>query len=84
LLLSWEKDDLGVDSEIAELGKVFSKMYKFQVERYYIPNLKPDRALKRRMIEFLEYESKDTLFIVYYAGHARRGLQSNEGSLWFP
>jgi hypothetical protein len=36
------------------------------------------------MIEFLEYESKDTLFIVYYAGHARRGLQSNEGSLWFP
>ena len=57
--------------------------YHFEVRLYKIPNLKPDRALKKRVGDFLGDEDKDTLLIVYYAGHARGALQSNEASLWF-
>jgi hypothetical protein len=58
-------------------------MYKFQVQEYQIPSSKPDKALKRRVSDFLDIDSKDNLLIIYYGGHARRALQSNEASLWF-
>jgi len=84
LLLSWVTDDLGVASEVQRLQHVFEDMYKFQVETYQIPDEKPDRALKGRILEFLKNYLDDSLLVIYYAGHARRGPQSNEGPLWFP
>ncbi|KAH8776221.1 hypothetical protein BGZ57DRAFT_953345 [Hyaloscypha finlandica] len=84
LLLSWVTDDLGVASEVQRLQHVFEDMYKFQVETYQIPDEKPDRALKGRILEFLKNDLDDSLLVIYYAGHARRGPQSNEGPLWFP
>jgi hypothetical protein len=85
LLLSWLDDDLGVEREIKGLRHVFRDIYKFTVHEYRIPSGKPDMSLKRTMCQFLsEFDEKETLLIVYYGGHARRGLQSNEGSLWFP
>ena len=83
LLLSWLTDDLGVTAEVQRLQHVFQDMYQFQVETYQIPDEKPDRALKGRILEFLVNDQEDTLLILYYAGHARRGPQSNEGPLWF-
>jgi hypothetical protein len=83
LLLSWVDDDLGVLREIKGLRRVFKEMYKFQVQEYQIPSLKPDKALKRRVSDFLDIDAKDNLLIIYYGGHARRALQSNEASLWF-
>jgi len=83
LLLSWQADDLGVEAEIEPLGRVLEDRYHFSVRDYKIPSIKPDRALKKRVYDFLEGEEKDTLLIVYYAGHARAALQSNEASLWF-
>lgn len=50
LLLSWLTDDLGVDSEIQRLQQVFTNMYQFRVETYHIPDDKPDRALKGRIL----------------------------------
>ena len=83
LLLSWEADDLNVDQEIEPLRAVLVDRYHFSVQHYKIPGVKPDKALKKRIYDFLEEDDKDTLLIVYYAGHARSALQSNEASLWF-
>jgi len=82
LLVSWVMDDLGVASEIQRLRHVFEGMYQFQVETYQIPDEKPDRALKGRILEFLINDQDSSLLIFYYAGHAKRG--QNEGPLWFP
>jgi hypothetical protein len=83
LLLSWEDDNLGVLHEIKGIRHVFKSMYNFQVQEYQIPSSKPDKALKRRVSDFLDIDAKETLLIIYYGGHARRALQSNEASLWF-
>jgi hypothetical protein len=83
LLLSWEADDLGVEAEIQPLRRVLEDRYHFGVQDYKIPSIKPDKALKKRIFDFLDEDDKDTLLIVYYAGHARGALQSNEASLWF-
>jgi len=82
LLLSWEADDLEVYLEIDPLRRVLEDRYHFNVQDYKIPSLKPDKALKKRIYDFLEKKDEDTLLIVYYAGHARSALQSNEASLW--
>jgi hypothetical protein len=82
LLLSWEDDDLGVSAEIEPLKRLFKERYYFGVDEYKIPSIKPDPALTRRVLDFLDYDNKDTLLILYYGGHARPALQSNEGSLW--
>ncbi|KAE9366683.1 hypothetical protein N431DRAFT_417524 [Stipitochalara longipes BDJ] len=82
LLLSWEADDLEVHLEIEPLRRVLEDRYRFSVQEYKIPSLKPDKALKKRIYDFLEKEDGDTLLVVYYAGHARSALQSNEASLW--
>ncbi|KAG0645504.1 hypothetical protein D0Z07_8738 [Hyphodiscus hymeniophilus] len=83
LLLSWEDDDLGVKEEIIDLRHVFENFYRFDVEEHKIPSEKPDKNVKRKVLEFLNKDGDDTLLVVYYAGHARSGEQSNEGSIWF-
>jgi hypothetical protein len=84
LLLSWEDEDLGVHTEINELRDVFDERYHFEVQEYKIPSMKPTRNVTNRVREFLNQENKDSLLIIYYAGHAKRGQQSNEPSIWFP
>jgi hypothetical protein len=45
---------------------------------------KPDLSLKRRIIQYLDlFDSKDTLLIVYYAGHGSAGRNPGSSSLWF-
>ncbi|TVY67519.1 hypothetical protein LSUE1_G007091 [Lachnellula suecica] len=83
LLLSWEADDLGVEDEIKGLHHVFRDRFNFQVHSYEISSIKPDKALKRRVLDFLDLDGKDTILIVYYGGHARRGLHSNDSPTWF-
>lgn len=82
MLTSWEDDDLGVAKEVEELQNVFNDLYHYDVEVYQIPSVKPDKALKRRMLEFLDEDREETLLILYYAGHARKSLQSNEAPMW--
>jgi hypothetical protein len=71
LLLYWEDDDLGVHTEIDSLQKVFQEMYHFSVEKFKIPSLKPVIEGHKRIMQFLENDTKDTLRIVYYGGHGR-------------
>ncbi len=82
LFLRWESDDLGVVTESNELQHVFQDLYHYQVESYKIPDERPDTSLKRRILQFLENDGKDTLLIVYYAGHAKKN-QSNTAPTWY-
>lgn len=83
LLLRWKSDDLGVVTEINDLRHVFEDMYHYHVQDYEIPDERPDSSLSRRVLDFLEKDDQDTLFIVYYTGHAQRSLQTNEAPTWF-
>jgi hypothetical protein len=76
LLLSWEEDDLGVESELNRLQEVFVGIYHFTVERFRIPSLKSAIEVHRRVMEFVGKDEVETLRILYYGGHARRLEQS--------
>ncbi|PVH71184.1 hypothetical protein DL98DRAFT_660783 [Cadophora sp. DSE1049] len=82
LLLKWEDDDLGVETELKDLGHVFSDLFHYGVDVFDIPSEKPDKALKRRVFDFLENDGEETLLILYYAGHARSSIQANEAPVW--
>jgi hypothetical protein len=70
LLLSWEDDDLGVATEIAELDKVLRNVYRYSVELWTIPSKKSHNELGDRLRDFTKkYENEDSLLIVYYGGH---------------
>ena len=74
---------MGVDKEIRDVQQVFEKGYKLGVEEHKIQSEKPDKNVKRKILEFLDNDGKETLLVVYYAGHRRRRERSNEGSIWF-
>jgi hypothetical protein len=70
-MLTWEDDDLGVWNEAKSLKYVFSDRYNFAVETFLIPSSRPDRSLKRRIIDFIDdNDNINHLFVVYYFGHA--------------
>jgi hypothetical protein len=70
-----------VQAGIEGLRRVFEEKYRFQVQEYKIPSSKPLWSVESRILKFLEVDGMDTLLVVYYAGHARRGM---EGANWFP
>ncbi|RYO84543.1 hypothetical protein DL766_004503 [Monosporascus sp. MC13-8B] len=81
LLLHWKCDDLFVLPELEDLETCFREDYNFETETFSIPsdNAHLDLMLKiGAMIK--EYESQDTLFIVYYGGHAR--IDNSRQSTW--
>ncbi len=82
LSLRWESDDLGVVTESNNLQHVFEDLYHYHVQSFQIPDERPDTSLKRQILQFLENDGKDTLLIVYYAGHAKRSVQLNSPPIW--
>ena len=72
LLISWEEDLLGVSKEIAGLRDVFQRTYYYDTEEWQIPSIRSHNSLVRRLTDFLAaYEDRETLLIVYHAGHGR-------------
>ena len=70
MLLRWEEDELDIKSELDDLAKVFQD-YGFKTETWLIPTEAPLRKMMGKAVKFVEeHESEDTLFIVYYGGHA--------------
>jgi hypothetical protein len=70
LLLRWEDDELQVEWELNDLEKVLAD-YGF-------------RKTMSKAIEFVEkYEAEDTLFIVYYGGHAKINQARQSTWSWF-
>jgi len=83
LLLRWAEDDLGVIRELRDLERVFTDLYFYNVHKYDIPSEKPDKALTRRVLDFLDQDGDETLFILYYAGHGKSGSHLSDGPLWY-
>lgn len=73
LLLSWEEDDLGVGVEVDLLGQLLEGAYGYEVEKWRIPSLNSFMALDKQVRNFAEsiWSTSSSLFILYYAGHAR-------------
>lgn len=70
LLLRWAEDDLGVAWEVEDLEKAFQS-YGFNAETWLIPSENSHLKLMLKAGTFVEtHENTDTLFIVYYGGHA--------------
>lgn len=71
LLLRWEEDELQVEWELNDLAKVF-RAYKFNTETWLIPTESPYMKMMGKALQFVgDYQSEDTLLIVYYGGHAK-------------
>lgn len=82
LMLSWKDDDLNVACEIGKLKDIFITSYRYSVETWEIPYEKPATRLQARMAQFLEHDGRDSLLIVYYAGHAIQDEQRSEPPIW--
>ena len=86
LLLSWtdNKDDMGVQSEVDELGEVFDELFGYDVEKVCLKPKKQSHMKRERgtnlqvdvyyeVSNFLKrYDGPNTLLIVYYAVSASR------------
>ncbi|KAI0382901.1 hypothetical protein F5Y04DRAFT_34974 [Hypomontagnella monticulosa] len=81
LLLHWTCDDLFVLKELDDLEACLREEYNFQTETFSIPS---DNAHLELMLKIgamiKEHESSDTLFVVYYGGHAR--IDESRQSTW--
>ncbi|KAK3384604.1 hypothetical protein B0T24DRAFT_544890 [Lasiosphaeria ovina] len=82
LLISWENDDLGVDRELRALKQVFQVLYNYAVEEWEIPSVDAYFSLLERVRNFVNQSNdEDTLFILYYGGHAYQE-HGQPGPIW--
>jgi len=83
LLLRWKDDDLDVCYEVEDLEKVFRR-YGFSTETWLIPTENSHLKLMIKAASFVEmYESLDTLFVIYYGGHAMINPARQSTWSWF-
>ncbi|KAL2064350.1 hypothetical protein VTL71DRAFT_4844 [Oculimacula yallundae] len=80
LLLRWEDDEMNVEWELDDLGKVFGK-YGFETEKWLIPSKNSHLKLMSKVVDVVEEHDGDGgLVIVYYAGHA--SINASRGATW--
>ncbi|KXJ97504.1 hypothetical protein Micbo1qcDRAFT_191958 [Microdochium bolleyi] len=81
ILLHWKCDDLFVLPELEDLESCFREDYSFETETFPIPSDNSHLELMLRIGAMVkEHESTDTLFIVYYGGHAK--IDDSRQSTW--
>ncbi|KAK8126080.1 Tyrosine-protein phosphatase non-receptor type 6 [Apiospora kogelbergensis] len=81
LLLHWRSDDLFVLPELEDLGQCLREDYSFDTDTFAIPSDNSHLELMMRVGSMIkEHESTDTLFIIYYGGHAR--IDDSRQSTW--
>ncbi|KJR85863.1 homeobox domain containing protein [Sporothrix schenckii 1099-18] len=81
LLLHWKSDDLFVLPELEDLEKCFREEYGFETDTFPIPSENAHLELMMRIGALIkDHEATDTLFIVYYGGHAR--IDESRQSTW--
>lgn len=81
LLLHWQSDDLFVLPELEDLEKIFREVYNYETEVFPIPSESSHLDLMMKICSMIkQYESEDTLLIVYYGGHAR--IDESRQSTW--
>lgn len=81
LLLHWKSDDLFVLPELEDLEKCMREDYGFETDTFPIPSENAHLELMMRIGALIkDHEATDTLFIVYYGGHAR--IDESRQSTW--
>ncbi|KAG5665112.1 hypothetical protein KAF25_009237, partial [Fusarium avenaceum] len=81
LLLHWNSDDLFVIPELEDLEKCLSEDYGFSTDIFAIPSENSHLELMMRIAQLIKgHEAQDTLFLVYYGGHAR--IDESRQSTW--
>ncbi|KAK6067324.1 hypothetical protein SCUP234_11699 [Seiridium cupressi] len=81
LLLHWTSDDLFVLPELQDLERCFVEDYSFDTDTFSIPSENSHLELMMRIGQMVkQHESTDTLFVVYYGGHAR--IDESRQSTW--
>ncbi|KAK5663928.1 hypothetical protein OQA88_139 [Cercophora sp. LCS_1] len=81
LMLHWKSDDLFVLPELEDLEKCLREDYQFETETFAIPSENPHLELMLKLGELVKkHEGEDTLFVVYYGGHAR--IDESRQSTW--
>lgn len=77
----WESDDLFVLPELEDLEKCLREEYAFGTNMFAIPSENSHLLLMLRVGQFIkDFESQDTLFLIYYGGHAR--IDESRQSTW--
>ena len=78
LMICWEHpDEREFETQLKALEKELRE-YKFDVDPpFKIPTKNPQRQLDQRMHKFLEYESNETLLVIYYGGHGINNQDKN-------
>ncbi|KAF7542586.1 hypothetical protein G7Z17_g11446 [Cylindrodendrum hubeiense] len=81
LLLHWNSDDLFVIPELEDLEKCLSEDFGFNTEIFGIPSENSHLELMLKIGQLIkDHESTNTLFLVYYGGHAR--IDESRQSTW--
>ncbi|KAG6117217.1 hypothetical protein E4U13_001251 [Claviceps humidiphila] len=81
LLLHWHSDDLFVLPELEDLEKCLRQDFAFGTDIFAIPSENSHLELMMRVAQLVkEHESQDTLFLIYYGGHAR--IDESRQSTW--
>ncbi|CAM1502899.1 Fc.00g076750.m01.CDS01 [Cosmosporella sp. VM-42] len=81
LLLHWNSDDLFVIPELEDLEKCLREDYSFNTDIFGIPSENSHLELMLRIGQLIkDFESPDTLFMIYYGGHAR--IDESRQSTW--
>lgn len=70
LLLHWEADDLGVNTEVQKLEWLWRSRYNFMTYSQQIPSEDADDYVTTQILNFRRGKGPRDLLIVYYGGHA--------------
>ncbi|KAK1756259.1 hypothetical protein QBC47DRAFT_298386 [Echria macrotheca] len=80
-MLHWKCDDLFVLPELEDLEKCLREDYCFETEIFAIPSENAHLELMLKLGDMVKkHEGEDTLFVVYYGGHAR--IDESRQSTW--
>lgn len=85
LLLQWQDDDLGTETEVNDLERVFRDTYHYRTERYLIPSKDSATQLEYKLNDFRKaHDHESSLLILYYGGHGSLGFnkQRTSRSIW--
>ncbi len=81
LLLHWKSDDLFVLPELEDLERTLREDYDFATDVFPIPSENAHLELMLKLGAMIkEHEAHDTLFLVYYGGHAK--IDESRQSTW--
>ncbi|EFQ25027.1 uncharacterized protein GLRG_00171 [Colletotrichum graminicola M1.001] len=87
LLLHWGCDDLFVLPELEDLERCLREDYAYETEIFPIPSENSHLELMMQVGKLIkDHEAQDTLFLIYYGGHARidESRQSTWCATWHP